>query len=100
MGEETQVWLTIAGMAIGTLLTRIGGFWLMRLVPEGGFISRALNHLPGALVISILAPYALDGGWSAPVAILVALVVGRLGLSAIYAVFGACALVAILRLAV
>jgi uncharacterized membrane protein len=100
MGEEMHVWLTISGMAVGTLLTRIGGFWLMRLVPEGGFVSRALSHLPGALVISILAPYALDGDWSAPVAILVAVAVGRLGLSAIFAVFGACALVAFLRLVI
>jgi uncharacterized membrane protein len=97
MSEAMIVWLAIGGMALGTLATRIGGFWLMRLVPEGGFVARSLHHLPGALVVSILAPYALEGGWSAPLAIAIALIVGRLGLSAIIAVFGAVGVVALLR---
>jgi len=103
MTGDLLIWATILAMAVGTWATRIGGFWLMRFVPEGGFVARALQHLPGALVIAILAPYALEkpvmqGDWSAPVAILAALAISRLGLSAIFSVFGAVGVVAVLRL--
>lgn len=54
VSEDTLVWCAIAGMAVVTWITRIGGFWLMRLVPEGGMVRRGLDHLPGALVVSIL----------------------------------------------
>jgi len=87
-------------MAVVTWLTRIGGYWLMRLVPQGGSVKRGLDHLPGALVAAILAPIALDGGWAAPVAILAAMAIGRADLSAIFAVFGAVGVVALLRLVI
>lgn len=95
---EVLAWAAIICMAVATWLTRIGGFWLMRLVPEGGFIDRSLGHLPGCLVVAILAPFAVSGDWGAPAAILAAVLIGRLGLSAIVAVFGAMGLVALLRL--
>lgn len=100
MDEDTLVWVTIAAMAIVTWLTRIGGYWLMWLVPQSGAVKRGLDYLPGALVVSILAPIALDGGWAAPVAIVVTIIIGRAGLSAIFAVFGAVGVVALLRLVV
>ena len=95
---------TILAMAVGTLLTRIGGFWIMRFFPEGGFIARAFHHLPGALVVAILAPMALqiiseEREYGPLVAILAAVVIARFGGHALLAVFGAVAVVALLRLA-
>lgn len=58
---------------------------------------RWLHHLPGAVVIAILAPMALEGGWGAPLAIAAAVTMGMMRLSAIVATFGAVALVAVLR---
>lgn len=84
-------------MALVTYLTRVGGFWLMSLVPEGGFVRRWLHHLPGAVVVAILAPMALQGGWAAPLAIAVAIGLGLLRRSALVATFSAVALVAVLR---
>lgn len=100
MSEDALVWLSILAMAVATWVTRISGFWLMRLVPEGGFVRRSLNHLPGALVVSILAPIVLDGGWAAAVAIAVAVAILRAGVTAILALFGALAAVALIRLVV
>lgn len=100
MNEDTLIWIAIAVMAAVTWFTRIGGYWLMRLVPQSGAVKRGLDTLPGALVVAILAPMALNGGWAAPTAILAAIVIGRAGLSAIFAVFGAVGVVALLRLSV
>ena len=97
MSAELQAFAAIMAMAVVTYLTRVGGFWLMRFVPEGGFARRWLHHLPGSVVIAILAPMALQGGWAAPVAIIVAIGLGLLRASAIVATFGAVALVALLR---
>lgn len=97
MTGETQAMIAILVMALVTYLTRVGGFWLMSLVPEGGFVRRWLHHLPGSVLIAILAPMALDGGWGAPVAVAAAVAMGMLRLSALVATFGAVALVAVLR---
>jgi len=97
---DVLVWLAILAMAVVTWLTRIGGFWLMRLVPEGGFVRRGLDHLPGSLVVAILSPIALEGGWAPTVAILAAVLIGRTGASAMIAVFGAVGIVAAIRLVV
>jgi uncharacterized membrane protein len=66
-------------------------------VPEGGFVRSWLHHLPGAVVIAILAPMALEGGWAAPVAIAAAVGLGLMRMSSLIATFGAVALVAVLR---
>ncbi len=97
MTGEFQALAAILAMALVTYLTRVGGFWLMRLVPEVGFVRSWLHHLPGAVVIAILAPMALQGGWAAAVAIAVAVTLGLLRQSALIATFGAVALVAVLR---
>lgn len=97
MTVEPHAITAILVMALVTYLTRVGGFWLMGLVPEGGFVRRWLHHLPGAVVIAILAPMALEGGWAATLAIATAVTMGMLRQSAVIAIFGAVALVAVLR---
>ena len=94
------VWTAILAMAGVTWLTRISGFWLMRLIPEGGFMRRSLDHLPGALVVAILSPIAFEGGWAPIVCIVAAVAIGRTGAPAMVAVFGSVAAVALIRLVV
>ena len=104
VSDDLVVWSAILAMALVTWLTRIAGFWLMRLVPEGGLVRRGIDHLPGALVVSILAPIALDGAlagdWAPTLAIVAAVLIGRAGMSAMIAVFGAVGIVALARLVV
>ena len=38
MSGELQALVAILVMALVTYMTRVGGFWLMRLVPEVGFV--------------------------------------------------------------
>ena len=56
--------LAIACMAAVTYLTRISGFLIasrIRALPPG--IQRFLDFLPGTIIISIIAPQIVSGGW-------------------------------------
>ncbi len=54
--------LAIAGMAVGTYLTRIGGYWL---VSRFELTSRArawLEYVPAAVLASLVVPELTTGG--------------------------------------
>jgi uncharacterized membrane protein len=52
----------IAGMAAVTYATRAGGLWLMHRTTPSAPLRAWLGHLPGTILISIIAPLALFGG--------------------------------------
>jgi uncharacterized membrane protein len=62
MGVDTSALLTIVGMALVTYLTRMGGLWLMGRVALTPRLEAGLRAVPGAVIISILAPSALAAG--------------------------------------
>ena len=53
--------IAILGMAVVTYATRVAGLWLMNrgLSPR---MTSLLRHVPGAVLISIVAPTVLNGG--------------------------------------
>jgi len=59
-----DIWpyVTILGMAFVTVLTRVSGVWLMRYVQIRGRAAAALEAMPGAVLIAIVAPVALSSG--------------------------------------
>lgn len=63
MGNEAFV--TILGMALATYATRAGGPWLMRRIAISPRIERWLRHVPGALLVAIVAPGIVTGGLAA-----------------------------------
>lgn len=55
-------------MVAATVLTRIGGFWLLNRVEVSDRLEAGLSVLPGAIVVAILGPEVLAGGlaeWTA-----------------------------------
>jgi uncharacterized membrane protein len=52
----------IFGMVIVTYATRIVGLWLMKRFTFSQPIKKWLNHIPGAIMISIVAPTVINGG--------------------------------------
>lgn len=56
MPNETLIVLTILGMALVTYLTRAGGLWLMSLITPSPRVEAWLSQIPGAVLISIIAP--------------------------------------------
>jgi len=58
----------IVAMTLVTVLTKLGGFWLLRRIEVSERLEAGLSVLPGAIVIAILGPELAAGGpaeWSA-----------------------------------
>jgi uncharacterized membrane protein len=62
MHVDTQALAAIVGMAVVTYLTRVSGLWLMGRITLTPRIEAGLRAVPGAVIISILAPSALAAG--------------------------------------
>lgn len=55
-------------MVVVTVLTRIGGFWLLNRLEISDRVEAGLSVLPGAIVVAILSPEILARGpveWTA-----------------------------------
>ncbi|WP_339855210.1 AzlD domain-containing protein [uncultured Nisaea sp.] len=73
-------------MGLVTYFTRIGGFLMMRWVPEGGFVSRWLAAIPGAVLVAILAPTIWHTGWLERAALLIVAALSLIGANPLVAV--------------
>ncbi len=62
--------VTILGMAAATYATRVGGLWLMGQVRPTRRVEAWLGHIPGAILIAIVAPAIVEGGLPAALAAL------------------------------
>ncbi len=72
--------LTVLGMAIVTYLTRVGGLVLMGHVTPSPRVQVWLQHLPGALLVSIITPAVLArGSTDVAATIVTAVVAARTG---------------------
>lgn len=56
MSIDPLALLTIAGMALVTYATRAGGLWLMGRMPVSPRVEAALRHIPGAVLVALIAP--------------------------------------------
>lgn len=62
MAPDPMTVLTIVLMALATYATRAGGLWLASRLKMSGRVEAWLNHIPGAILVSIVAPTVLAGG--------------------------------------
>lgn len=56
--------LAILGMGIATYLTRLSGFYLLRGLNVSGPVKAALDALPPAVLMAVIAPVILTTGWA------------------------------------
>lgn len=78
MTADPLALFTILGMALVTYATRAGGLWLMGRITPSPRVEAWLRNIPGAVLISIVAPSALASGPSGVLAaLLTALVAAR-----------------------
>jgi uncharacterized membrane protein len=79
---DPQALLTIALMALATYATRSGGLWLASRLALSGRMEVWLGYIPGAILVSLVAPTVLTGGLAETLAavavVLVALRTGSL----------------------
>ena len=62
MTVDPTTFVAICGMAVVTVLTRLAGFWLVRRIAVEGRLAAALEAVPGAILISLIAPIVLAKG--------------------------------------
>lgn len=67
--------LTIIGMAVMTYATRAGGLWLAGRVHLSKRARRGLDYIPGAVLMSIVAPAVMSSGIAGVCATAITLIV-------------------------
>ena len=67
---QSETALVILVMALVTYATRAGGIWLMQTLPKRRFLVAWLRHLPGPILVAMVAPMVLEG----PVELLAAVI--------------------------
>lgn len=59
---DSAVLVTIIGIAVATFVTKAGGYWLIQRVDVSPRLEAGLSALPGAILISLIAPRLMGGG--------------------------------------
>jgi uncharacterized membrane protein len=91
---------TILFMAVATYATRAGGLWLASRLELSGRVEAWLDYIPGAILVSIVAPVVLASGLAEALAALaVVLVASRTGSLPVAMVTGVCAVLVLRTLA-
>jgi len=57
--------LALCSMALASYLCRVGGVWLMDHLPPSPPLKRALQALPGSIILATVLPLGMKGGVSA-----------------------------------
>jgi uncharacterized membrane protein len=70
-----DVMIAFAVMTAVTVLSRIGGYWLMGYVNVTPRVRRMLDALPGSIIIAAALPVAVNGGPVVMFAIVAAMIV-------------------------
>ena len=92
MRLDPQTLLTIALMALATYATRAGGLWLASRLTLSERVEAWLDYIPGAILVSLVAPTVLTGGLAETLAaVAVILVALRTGSLPVAMVTGVCA---------
>lgn len=73
---NTDVILAIAGMGVATYLTRVSGFYLLSGLTVSGRMKAALDALPPAVLMAVIAPVILTTGRAETLAAAITAVAG------------------------
>jgi uncharacterized membrane protein len=68
MTLDYHTFLAILAMAIATALTRVSGVFLLRYLSIGEQAREALDAIPPAVLMAVIAPTALATGWAETIA--------------------------------
>jgi len=83
---DTAAVIAILGMAGATLLTRIGGFWMMSYVTISPRLERFLRHTAGGVLIAIVVAAVMKGDpamWAGLAAAVIVMLILRKSMTAI-----------------
>ncbi len=61
-GMTQGAWLAIVAMTVLTILARLMGFWILGTVALTARVRRALEALPGGVILATIVPITLESG--------------------------------------
>ena len=56
-----DIWMTIIGLGGASFAIRLSGYFLASQIPKDGMWARALQALPGCLIVSLVSLMMLNG---------------------------------------
>ena len=56
-----DIWMTIIGLGCASFAIRLSGYLLASQIPQDGMLARALQALPGCLIVSLVSLMTLNG---------------------------------------
>jgi uncharacterized membrane protein len=62
VGVDPEILIAIALMALATYATRAGGLWLASRFDLSERAGAWLDQIPGAILVSLVAPFVFTGG--------------------------------------
>lgn len=68
MTIDLNTFLAILAMAAATILTRVSGIIIVRYIAIGDETREALDAIPPAVLMAVIAPTALATGWAEAIA--------------------------------
>ena len=75
-----EIWMTIIGLGVASFAIRLFGYLLASQIPQVGMWARALQALPGCLIVSLVSLMMLNGTmleWISAVMVLALAVITR-----------------------
>ena len=93
-----DTWRIITVMAVAAALCRLTGYWFMRLVPVTPRFEAGLRAIPLAVMIGIIGPPMIHGGWPEWAGLLATIAAVRLTGSDLLAILSGMGTVAGLRM--
>jgi uncharacterized membrane protein len=100
MEADAVTLMVIAGMALATYATRAGGFALMRFMNVRGRVKAALDAMPPAILMAVIAPTILTTGIAETLAAVITAIAAVARLPLIAVVIVGVASVVVLRMVV
>ena len=98
MTARPDVLVLIGVMALAAALCRLAGYWFMRFVPTSPRMEAGLRAIPLAVMIGIIGPPILRGGWPELGGLAATIATVRLGGNDLLAILAGMGAVAALRL--
>ena len=89
--------MAIGGMTVVTYFTRIGGIWAMAFVPMSPRVEAMLRALSGSVLVALVLPAAINGGYVFQVAAVAAAAITAWTRRSLLAMGCAIALAAVIR---
>ena len=96
---NTEIWVTIIGLGVVSFAIRLTGYLLASQIPQDGMWARALQALPGCLIVSLVSLMMLNGTMLEWISAVMVLALAAITRKPTLAMFAGMVIIAALRFA-